>query len=220
MPKYRRTTKKKTFNGHPINTGPDKTPCDKRILSTTERVMNDMLEAHSRILACPFVVRFPQGYEPNGNTEIKRAMAETVKECQRENPPHKPAYVMVKEQSADGGSHFHGLLLTDANVVKSPVKTLKMLEKHLDRAVGIAGQNETQDQGLVETCDKDRNGNAQRCIYPVHRGNETEFDDVFYWASYMAKTKDKNDESRRELFCSKTHQKTNKEKNHELPPKM
>lgn len=182
--------------------------------------MNDMLETHSRILACTFVVRFPQGYEPNGNTEIKRAMAETVKECQRENPPHKPGYVMVKEQSADGGSHYHGLLLLDGNVVKSPMKTLETLEKHLDRAVGFAGQNGTDNQGLVEQCDKDQDGSPQRCIYPVHRGNETEFDDVFYRASYMAKKKDKIDESRRELFCSKTHQKTNKEKNHELPTQM
>ena len=213
MPKHRRTTMKTAFHGHPINTGPDKTPCAKRILRTTERVMNDMLEKCSRILACPYVVRFPQGYEPNGNTEIKKAMAETVKECQREKLPHKPSYVMVKEQSTDDGNHFHGLLLLDNSVVKGPMKTLEILEKHLDRAVGIAEQNGTGNQGLVELCDKDQNGRPQRCIYFVHRGNETEFNEAFYRASYMAKQKDKDDESRRELFCSKTNQKTKKEKN-------
>ena len=109
--------------------------------------------------------------------------------------------------------NFHGLLLLDKKVVKTPRKTLEILERHLDRAVGIAGQNGTDNQGLVEQCDKDSNGNAQRCIYPVHRGNETEFNEAFYRASYMAKQKDKDDESRRELFCSKTNQKTKKEKN-------
>lgn len=212
MPKFRRTTMGMTFNGHPINTGPNKTPCDKRILRTTERVMNDMLEAHSRILACPFVVRFPQGYEPNGNTEIKKAMAETVKECQRGKPPHKPSYVMVRECSMDGGSHFHGFLMVDNSVVKTPVKTLEMLEKHLDRAVGIAGQDGTGNKGLVELCDKDQNGRPQCCCYTIHRGNETEFNKAFFRASYMAKLKDKDNGHGRELFCSKTNQKTKKEK--------
>ena len=80
--------------------------------------------------------------------------------------------------------------MLDHSVAKSPVKTLGILEKHLDRAVGIAGRNGTDNQGLVELCDKDRNGRVQRCIYIVHRGNETEFNAAFYRASYMAKTKD------------------------------
>ena len=203
MKKQRKTTHQAFYHEHPINTGLDRTPCDKRILNSTERVAQNTLKEHSRILACPFVVKFPDDYIPDDNEEVKTAMARTVKECQRGKPSHKPTYVLVKERSRDGGIHYHGMLFLDNSVVRSPVGTLKKLERNLERAVGIEGRNGTNNQGLVELCNTGKDGKKQKWLYIIHRGNKEEFDDMFYRASYMAKLKDKDDNGR-ELFCSKT----------------
>ncbi len=194
MPKRRTLTTEPEYLGHPINTGANNDlPCVTRILDTNLRVLDRFTENHHTTLMSRIDFRYPQGFKPDGNEDMKNILAQGIKSLQRQYGT-KLGYVMVLEESDDGGVHFNGFTLQDMSVLKSPLPVVQTLERIADRITGVAGQNGTDNQGLVQLC---QNGVV------IHRGNQEEYDEAFYRVSYLAKLKDKT-ESGREIFCSKT----------------
>jgi len=194
MTKKRTLTTEPEYHGYPINTGTNNNlACDTHILDTIERVVERSLEKHSRVLATRFDIRFPDGFSPNDNEELKEIMKQTVTATKR-HAGTKPDYVLVREQSEDGGHHYNGIMLLDHSIKKSPIKVLQEMERIADHVCGVEGRNGTDNQGLVHLCEDSM---------IVHRDNDEEREQALYRASYLAKLKDKGD-SGREVFCSKT----------------
>lgn len=198
---YTCTTNDSSYNGLPINTGGNNQySCFGIILQKIRERMNYMVQRHSRVLFVRFDVRFPTSMITDGsNNQITRLFKMLM-----DNSTYK-GYglqdIWVREQSRGKHQHYHCVALLNGNRVQNYLAFLQKVSHAWNRVL------EVQCDGLIDFCNKDRNGNPVENGIMITRPKQdatgiekTEqeqafqkvFEACFYWATYLAKTNQKD----------------------------
>ena len=209
-----KVTYEPTYNGHPINTNKEKKQgCATEILDKYEAIADDAIANRCKVMDYHFALRYPAGSDcPADNRDIKRFTENYRKHLKREGlDPHclwvreqskaqlvEPASVppcsqpeeRTEEQPAAQRHHYHCVYLLDGNKTASPHNHLKKAEELWVKAVGAPEGT----KGLVDYCDKARDGSPQRNAIMLRRISDKvveNYDEAFYHASYLAKIRTK-----------------------------
>ena len=187
------------YQKHPINASRAKNqPCDRKLLNRFEGVFDGALAGHAKVMMFRYDVRFPESYEcGDANKKFAQGQADAVKYLSRKKL--SPKYFAVRESSNGDRDHFHTTMFVDASKSENPYGHLKKIEKIFERKLGLEADGS---HGLVNFCDKDRDGKPVKNFYIIHRGNQKEADVAFERASYLAKIHTKTDDGNREMFAS------------------
>ena len=160
-------------------------PMEQKILNATSNVMNDYMIRHSKMWFQRIDVILPEGMDQ----KIISTFNQRFIECEK-NHGFGPAYVMVREVSNQGRTHYHMALFLNGQKTRSS-------EQHFDNARRIL--NNVAPGGHVDYCnDGHRNGIMIRCNNPDHE----DLSEVQRQLSYLAKTHQKAGVEGKTFFTS------------------
>ena len=194
MSKTKKKTNKKdvtfepTYKGHPINTDKErKLGCNKKILEKSLRLFNDATSKHNKIFYMRMDVRFPENKENinTDNNQFESFMNSFTKNLK--NNKLDPKYIWTREQSKEKHQHYHLSLLLNGNKIQNIHKPIQKAEELWAKRLEI---DDNKNNGLIDYCTKDRNGNKQKNGIMIKRNNDDcneVFDKCFEWNSYLAK---------------------------------
>lgn len=162
-----------------------------------------------KIAHCPrtFVMRFdvhmPQGIAEQDNKVFSRFQAHFIKKEKRAG--YDPEYFAVREESRNGGVHYHEVIFLDGKKTERIYSHIKNANDALNSTLGL---QEGTLSGLINDCTKDRKGKSQRNGIMIDRGSCTAVNsenDCFRQASYLAKDsqKDSTGKWQHEIFSSR-----------------
>lgn len=190
------------WNGLPVNTSFG--PLITNYLEKTHRVMQQALNAHSRLLAVPVLLRYPSAMAPNQqlphNKAISRFMSFLSWEFTLIDTAHAPDmhYLWCREQLKSEKPHYHAWLLFNGHALQH-LGTLKAyanrssyafdsncLYHRLVRAWAWAIGWPLEDmEGLVDITTNSIT--KEVCTFDVHRGDEAKIRELFFAMSYACK---------------------------------
>lgn len=183
-----KVTYQNSFHNHPINTNKEKNQgCIEEILEKIESSINSMLERHSKVLSIRFDIRYPKDsiyYDKNKihnfNYNLKRSLnREKIKGGHKVDP----VLLSVSEKHNEDHNHYHYLLLVNGNAhckthnIHTKINTLWSNMIHSD------------EKGLVDFCNKKKKNGI--LINKNSDEFEKNYNDAFHQASYLAKTRGK-----------------------------
>lgn len=166
----------------PVNTYDGTKGCYVEMLKAIDDQLRAMLSHHSRVLMVRLDVHV---HERDPKNEIMSDFVERLKRWASGNYKKnvRTGHVWCRELSTDKGLHYHLILLFNGNEVKSHYKVW-------EKAQQIAEHHAHRGYRNVPYFD-DR---------PMHmmitRGDEASYDKAFKWASYLAKTRTKDNKYR------------------------
>lgn len=191
----RPVTYENKHRGYPINTVKDKgLGCDVRFLDKYCDQVDDMTDRHSKVLQVRFDLRYPSdgSVDPDGR-HISTFVEYVTRSFDRDkSSPH--AVDMKLHWSRDQKKksthpHYHCLALANGNAIQSEYTIFKRAEHYW----GIVLK--TSQDGLVDYCDKKRDGSRQENGMMYRRGTkdaQETLGKMQYQASYLAKVRDKD----------------------------
>ncbi|WP_281760937.1 YagK/YfjJ domain-containing protein [Pseudodesulfovibrio nedwellii] len=206
---HKSTTNKGCFNGLPINTGNGRFFCFHIILQRLYDSMWWMTGKHCRVLAIRFDLHFPVDYKSKGeNVEIQHFF-KIMRDNARNLSKRKGAkidlhYVWVKEQKSSKHPHYHCIVFVNGSVVRDYRRFLGKVIKVWGRVLDRDAKN------YVWPCDRNQKGmaveNGVILERPPRKASvctlidstisfNSAIDHLFYRASYLAKTNQKQDAS-------------------------
>ena len=199
MSKYRTIVYPENYPEHPILGSRERNqPCDRKILDKIEAIFDDALATHTKVLVFRYDVRTSHESANKAEKELfSKGQADVVKYLTRKGLD--PQYIAVRESSKDDGFHYHVVMALNASKTQNPYGHLEKAEEIFERKSGL---QPTGKHGVVDFCDRDRNGNKVSNSYIVHRDNKEEYDEAFKRASYLAKVATKPNDGEREMFSS------------------
>ncbi len=168
--------------------------------------MTKMLETHSSVMQIRFDLRYPDNsyiihrmkYIYDFNSNLKRSLNREKVSGGHRVDPH---LIWVQEQINSPHPHFHYLLLVNGNAKRNYYSILKKVEKIWNLAI------DSDLQGLVNYCDRDKQGNKQENGIIVQRNSPSfseNLDKCFYQASYLAKENGKQNRTKGSWLCGGT----------------
>ena len=159
-------------------------PMYKKILNTIDNVRDDYMGRHSKIFAMRGDVHLPEGSDQSLIMKFNHRFIESQK-----NKGYDPAYIMVREISDEGKTHYHMALLLNGQKVQSTYYVFEDMVRILNNVAGPGGS--------INHCDKEgRNGIMIKRDDPDPR-NLQEVERQF---SYLAKIEQK-DKVKGKTFC-------------------
>ncbi|WP_346796062.1 inovirus-type Gp2 protein [Halomonas sp. Bachu 37] len=179
-------------------------PLITNYLEKTYRVMKQARDAHSRILAVPLDLRYPEALPASSltshNTVISRFLYFLSCELTLIKTTHDPdmRYIWCREQDTSDKPHYHALLFFNGNALRR-LGTLSAymdgsdeaydgdcLYHRLVRAWAWAINWPLEKMGGLVNVTQDRLTDKSAVRY-FHRGDRAAFREVFYAASYLCK---------------------------------
>ena len=166
-------------------------PMNKKILKTTDNLIDDFFDRHSKLFGMRQDVHLPEGSDQSLIMKFNHRFIESQK-----NKGNAPAYVMVREVSDEGKIHYHMVLLLNGQKVQSTYNVFKDAERILFNVAGPGGS--------INHCDNGhRNGITVKRDDPDPR-NMNELKRQF---SYVAKTEQKGNVKGKTFFRSQLKKK-------------
>ena len=161
-------------------------PMEQRILNATANVMNDYMRRRSKMWVQRIDVILPEGMDQ----KMISIFNQRFKECEKKQG-FDPAYVMVREVSSQGRTHYHMALFLNGQ------KTMHV-QQHFDNAQRIL--NNVAPGGHIDYCnDGHRNGIMIKRNDP----NPENLTEVQRPVSYLAKTHQKDGVKGKTFFSSR-----------------
>ena len=182
------------YHGYSILTDKErKLGCETGYLNKIERLTDYVTEKHGNTLCVRMDPRFPKDYDaPKDNKHIQKFISKHVKHFDRQG--YDPHYVWVREQSREKHQHYHLAVFYKGCKGMRPGPFLEKADEHWDQTIGYKSPD-GKPSGLVDHCNKDRDGNIQRNAYWLRRNDEKTFEKekhaCFERLSYFAKTNTK-----------------------------
>jgi hypothetical protein len=166
-------------------------PMNKKILKTTDNLIDDFFDRHSKLFGMRQDVHLPEGSDQSLIMKVNHRFIESQK-----NKGYGPAYVMVREVSPDGKTHYHMALFLDGQKVKSTYYVFKDMERILNNVAGPGGS--------INHCDdKGKNGIMIKRDDPDPRNLQ----EVQRQFSYLAKIEQKDKVKSKTFFRSQIKKK-------------
>ena len=179
---WRTSMKHYTPSYHTLNK-----PMTGKILKAIDNIMDDYMDKHSKMFAMRLDVHLPDGTNQKEIMKFNHRFIESQK-----NRGYDPAYVMVREVSDEGKTHYHMALLLNGQKVQSTYNVFKDAERILSNVAGLGG--------VIHHCDiGHRNGIMVKRDDPDTRNLQA----VQQQMSYIAKTKQKENVKGKTFFKSK-----------------
>ena len=167
------------------------TTMNGNILKAIDNVMDDYGEHHSKMFALRIDVHLPDGMDQGKIMTFNHRFNESQK-----NKGYDPAYVMVREVSDEGKTHYHMALFLNGQKVQSPYYVFKDAERILNNVAGPGGS--------INHCNaRHRNGITINRNDPDSRNLQ----EVQRQMSYIAKTGQKANVKGKTYFTSRTRKK-------------
>ena len=162
-------------------------PMNGKILKAIDNVMDDYRNRHSKTFAMRMDVHLPEGTDQSKIMIFNHRFIEKEK-----NQGYDPAYVMVREVSDEGKTHYHMALFLNGQKIQSPYYVFKDAERILFNVAGPGG--------VIHQCNiGHRNGIMVKRDDPDPRNLQA----VQQQMSYIAKTKQKENVKGKTFFKSK-----------------
>lgn len=157
----------------PINTHQGKKSCYVEMLTAIEREMTAMLSNDRKVLMFRFDIHIKE-YTPDNKVisdclnEVKKFIKKNYKDCER------IGYVWCREQQTVKHQHYHVFMMVNGSKIDDTFKIFEEIKKISDRTPLLA-----------------RPHIAKNSYTMVNRGDDDAFNEAFYRASYLAKTRTK-----------------------------
>jgi hypothetical protein len=183
------------YRGYPINTVKERgLGCDKRFLEKYRNHVDDMSDRHSKVMQVRFDLRYPSDGSVKFNPRhISRLGWYLTRHFDRDNStPHSVDLRFrwsCEQKECVPRPHYHCVVLVNGNAIKSEYAIFKQVERYWRIVL------ETSHGGLVDYCNKKRDGSRQENGMMYRRGAENAqeiLEKMQYQASYLAKTRDKD----------------------------
>ena len=175
------------------------------------KLFNHAINKHNKIFYMRMDVRYPKDHKetPKDKRQFVGFINSFTKSLKGKK--YDPKYLWVREQSKEKHSHFHLGVFLDGNMTQNITNHIKTAEKLWAKRLEIE-IDDNKNNGLIEDCTKDRNGNKQKNGIMIKRNNDDcneVFDKCFEWNSYLAKinTKGYAPKNAREFGCSQIKKK-------------
>ena len=184
----KKITYEATYKGYKINTNKEKKlGCFTSILNKTIDIIEDARDNHSKVFFMRFDLRYPEDEKASmdDNEKIKSFMNSFNKSLKRKKLD--PKYLWSRECSKEKKPHFHAFLCLDGNKTQKIDNHIKKAEELWNKQLGL---NSNQNNGLVNSCTKDRNGNPQKNGIMIKRNSKDyneSLDKCVRWSSYISK---------------------------------
>ena len=118
-------------------------PMNKKILKTTDNLIDDFFDRHSKLFGMRQDVHLPEGSDQSLIMKVNHRFIESQR-----NKGYDPAYIMVREISKEGKIHYHMVLLLNGQKVQSTYYVFKDMERILNNVAGPGGSiNHCDDKG-------------------------------------------------------------------------
>ncbi len=135
--------KKYTPSYHTLNK-----PMNGKILKAIDAVMDDYMGRRSKMFTMRGDVHLPEGSDQKLIMKFNHRFIESQK-----NKGYDPAYIMVREISNEGKTHYHIALLLNGQKVESTYYVFKDMERILNNVAGPGGSinhcNERHKNGIM-----------------------------------------------------------------------
>lgn len=135
--------KKYTPSYHTLNK-----PMNGKILKAIDAVMDDYMNRRSKMFTLRGDVHLPEGSDQKLIMKFNHRFIESLK-----NKGYDPAYIMVREISDEGKTHYHIALLLNGQKVESTYYVFKDMERILNNVAGPGGSinhcNEGHKNGIM-----------------------------------------------------------------------
>ena len=162
-----------------------------KILKAIDNVRDDYSDKHSKMLTMRMDVRLPDGTDQSRIMVFNHRFIESQK-----NKGYDPAYVMVREVSDEGKTHYHMALFLNGQKIQSPYYVFKDAERILENIAGPGG--------VIHQCNiGHRNGIMVKRDDPDPRNLQ----EVQRQMSYLAKSDQKANVKGKTYFTSKIKKK-------------
>jgi hypothetical protein len=176
---------------------------DADILGTIYEQIDNKLAHCPVTYAMRFDVHMPKDLKVADNRLFSRFQAHFIKKEKRAG--YDPSYVAVREESPQGGVHYHEWLLVNGKRTERICNHIKNANEALNSALGYPPGTRS---GLINDCTKDRNGKSQRNGIMIDSRSylaENQEKDCFRQASYLAKDSQKDNimKGQHEIFSSR-----------------
>ena len=109
-------------------------PMNKKILKTTDNLIDDFFDRHSKLFGMRQDVHLPEGSDQSLIMKVNHRFIESQR-----NKGYDPAYIMVREISDEGKTHYHMALLLNGQKVQSTYYVFKDMERILNNVAGPGG---------------------------------------------------------------------------------
>lgn len=195
-------------NGLSINTNEEKNQsCYTEIIDKHHAQLEDMTQKHSKVMQVRFDLRYPQNstVEPTPqhlhdfNYNLQRKLKR-----EKHSGGHQvdPRVLVTTEKHGSEHPHIHGVLLVNANAKQNYYPLIQEVEKQWKTAL------KTDVAGLVDYCDK--NGKNGMIINRNSEDYEKTRHELSHQASYLAKTRGKDNNQKGSWLVSGTRLPKNK----------
>ena len=177
----------------------------KHYLEKGIEMLDSMSSRHNKVMQTRMDFRYPQKMQSDGsNKDFSKALQGLTKELNREGDD--PQYLGRREQKGQANQHYHLNILTNAKKHESRRRIIEKAERHWGNALGLTPE-EVREIGLVDYCNRDRDGNFRPNGYMLARGAEdydTTRDSMIRQMSYITKyvAADTTPSSTRKFFVS------------------
>lgn len=158
-----------------------------KILKAIDNVFDDYTDRHSKLFGMREDVHLPEGSDQSLIMKFNHRFIESQK-----NKGYDPAYVMVREVSDEGKTHYHMALFLNGQKVESTYNVFKDAERILFNVAGPGGS--------INHCDKGhRNGIMVKRDDPDPR----DMNELKRQFSYIAKVEQKENVKGKTFFTSR-----------------
>ena len=166
-------------------------PMNKKILKTTDNLVDDYWDRHSKLFGMRGDVHLPEGSDQKLIMKVNHRFIESQR-----NKGYDPAYIMVREISDEGKTHYHMALLLNGQKVQSTYYVFKDMERILNNVAGPGGS--------INHCDnRGRNGITVKRDAP----DPMDLNELKRQFSYLAKVGQKENVKGKTFFTSRIKKK-------------
>ena len=207
MPRTRNLTTKPEFQSYPVLTGDNNNlPLDIDLLQKIANQFQYAEDTKSKTFFFRFDLHFPRDIKiSSDNGHFRKFISAYAKNLSRKGL--EPQYFAVREQRKSDHQHYHVGVLLDGQKTRNPYQHLQLADRLWANELGIETDNPSA-LGLVNHCDKDKDGNPMKngmMIDATKENFERAMDTCFRRSSYLAKVNQKKmtPKGQREYFASK-----------------
>ena len=162
-------------------------PMNKKILKTTDNLIDDFFDRHSKLFGMRQDVHLPEGSDQSLIMKVNHRFIESQR-----NKGYDPAYIMVREISKEGKIHYHMVLLLNGQKVQSTYYVFKDMERILNNVAGPGGS--------INHCD---NGHRNGIMVKRDDPDPHNLEEVQRQMSYLAKKEQKSNVKGKTFFTSR-----------------
>lgn len=178
------------FRGYQINSGKDNDlPCYTKTLDQIIDTVEHMVSKHSKVLSVRLDIRSERNRDGTLSGKDMTRVIENVTRTLQSNSKHSkndpdPHFVWAQERkSPEDNPHYHVNIFVNGNAIQNGYSIKEAFNKAVKKKL------DTDNEGLVHFSSS--NGKVGKRIERNSPDFESQFNDVVYTASYLAKTRSK-----------------------------